>query len=81
MCGESAPTNLRASAMSVQTLFYGAGMVISMGLSSILVKFMDTTFLGWYCIILAAPCFTLSIVFLMLKVKESKDFSLARHPR
>lgn len=80
MCGESAPTNLRASAMSVQTLFYGAGMVISMGLSSILVEFMDTTFLGWYCIILAAPCFTLSIVFLMLKVKESKDFSLAATP-
>jgi MFS family permease len=76
MCGESAPTNLRASAMSAQTLFYGVGMVVSMLASTIVYKLIAKTWIGWYCLILALPCFALSLVFLLLKVKESKDFLL-----
>jgi MFS family permease len=77
MCGESAPTNLRASVLSVQTLFYGAGMVISQGLAGfVLDKLPSTQWIGYFALLVAAPCFVLSSVFLWLKVKETKGASL-----
>jgi MFS family permease len=77
MCGESAPTNLRASVLSVQTLFYGAGMVISQGLASVVIqKLPNQQWIGYFALIVAAPCFLLSSVFLWLKVKETKGASL-----
>jgi MFS family permease len=51
MCGESAPTNLRASVLSVQTLFYGAGMVISQGLAGfVLDKLPSTQWIGYFAL-------------------------------
>ncbi|MCI2111586.1 MAG: MFS transporter [Bacilli bacterium] len=74
MTGESAPTNLRASIMSAQTMFYGIGMVVSQGLGSIALKVfkMPASYIGLFSICLAIPCFVLSLVFLMGKVKETK---------
>jgi len=76
MTGESAPTNLRASIMSAQTLFYGVGMVLSQFLSGTIVKLLPNGFLGLYCIVLAIPCFIASLFFLMTKVKETKGASV-----
>jgi MFS family permease len=76
MCGESAPTNLRASVLSAQTLFYGAGMVISQGLAFVVLKIIPTTAIGYFALGVAAPCFILSSVFLWLKVKETKGADL-----
>lgn len=79
MTGESAPTNLRASVMSAQTGFYGIGMVVSMGISTLAGKIFGTTdksWLGIYDICLAIPCFVLSLFFLMTKVKETKGASV-----
>lgn len=74
MAGESAPTNLRASVMSAWTAAYGVGMVTSMLIGVLVVKFLPSNrySLGLFCIILAIPCFVLSLVFLMLKVKETR---------
>lgn len=76
MCGESAPTNLRASVLSAQTLFYGAGMVISQLGASLALKLIPKTSIGYFALIVAAPCFILSSAFLWLKVKETKGNSL-----
>jgi MFS family permease len=76
MCGESAPTNLRASVLSAQTLFYGAGMIVSQGMATIVLKLIPDTSIGYFALGVAAPCFILSSVFLWLKVKETKGASL-----
>jgi MFS family permease len=79
MTGESSPTNLRASIMSAQTMFYGIGMVLSQGISALVLTSSNKgsgTFLGIYCICLAIPCFVVSLFFLMTKVKETKGASV-----
>ena len=74
MAGESAPTNLRASVMSAWTAAYGIGMVSSMLIGTLVTKFLPNNnySLGLFCILLAVPFFAISIVFLMLKVKETR---------
>ena len=76
MAGESAPTNLRASILSAQTLFYGVGMVLSQFLSGLILKSFPNVSLGLYSIVLAIPCFVASLFFLMTKVKETKGASV-----
>lgn len=78
MTGESAPTNLRASVMSAQTMFYGIGMVVSQGIGTVVFKFchLSTAYTGIFCIVIAIPCFVLSLIFLMSKVKETKGASV-----
>lgn len=78
MTGESAPTNLRASVMSAQTMFYGVGMVASQGLGSLVLSLLHDNegFIGLFAICLAIPCFVLSLFFLMTKVKETKGASV-----
>lgn len=76
MCGESAPTNLRASVLSAQTVYYGVGMVASQGLASIILPKLDNTWIGYFALAIAVPCFILSGSFLLLKVKETKGASI-----
>jgi MFS family permease len=76
MCGESAPTNLRASALSVQTIFYGLGMVVSQGAATVVLKHIPTTAIGYWALGIAAPCFVLSSAFLWWKVKETKGSAI-----
>lgn len=76
MTGESAPTNLRASVMSAQTMFYGVGMVASQGIGSLVLHFISDSYMGLFAICLAIPCFVLSLFFLMTKVKETKGASV-----
>jgi MFS family permease len=76
MCGESAPTNLRASALSVQTIFYGLGMVVSQGAATVVLKLIPTTAIGYWALGIATPCFILSSTFLWLKVKETKGSAI-----
>lgn len=76
MTGESAPTNLRASIMSAQTMFYGLGMVVSMGIGTLAVKYLPYAYIGLFCVILTIPCYLSSIIFLMTKVKETKGASI-----
>lgn len=76
MVGESSPTNLRASLLSAQTLFYGVGMVVSMLANTIAFRFLAENAIGVFCLVLAVPCFALSIVFLFLKVHETNHVLL-----
>jgi hypothetical protein len=52
-------------------------MVISQGLASVVIqKLPNQQWIGYFALIVAAPCFLLSSVFLWLKVKETKGASL-----
>ena len=76
LCGESSPTNLRASVLSAQTAFYGIGMVASQGIASIILGQIPDNMLGLFCILMAGPFFLLSIGFLLFTVKETKGLAL-----
>lgn len=76
MTGESSPTNMRASIMSAQTMFYGLGMVASMGIGAIALRFINAEWIGLFCVCLCIPCYIASIFFLMTKVKETKGASV-----
>ena len=82
MCGESSPTNLRASLMSAQSAFYGAGQGISYGLTAILLLVLPKNInLGYFCLCMAIPCFVASLTLLMLKVKETKAMEITEKDR
>ena len=71
MAGESAPTNLRASVLSVQSLFYGMGQVISGVILSIGLRFVDETYTWLLLLIMSVPCFLASIFVTMFLTKET----------
>ena len=72
MGGESAPTNLRASILSVQSLFYGLGQVISGVIVSIGLRFIGEANTWLFLLILTIPCFLGSIFVMMFLIKETK---------
>jgi MFS family permease len=77
MGGESSPTNLRASIMSAQTAFYGAGQ----GFSSLIFLLYTTALqnllsIDLFLLIVAIPCFASSLLLLLFGVKETKGVSM-----
>jgi MFS family permease len=82
MCGESSPTNLRASLMSAQSAFYGMGQGISYGVAALLLLLLPKNInLGYFCLAMAVPCFIASLTLLMLKVKETKAMEITEKDR
>lgn len=78
MAGESCPTNLRASIMSAWSLFFGFGMVLSMGVTALVPYILPSTdyiSLTYLCIVV--PAWIISLVILMLKTKETKGAALS----
>ena len=69
MASESAPTSLRVSAMTVHSLFFGLGQLIS---SLVVMSFIRPFQPDLYCLIATIPCFVGSLVVLILFVKETK---------
>ncbi|MCR5079439.1 MAG: sugar porter family MFS transporter [Bacilli bacterium] len=76
MAGESSPTNLRASNMSVLSLFYGMGQVISGVIASVALRFIGESNTWLFLLILALPCFFGSIFVTMFLVKETKGIEI-----
>lgn len=77
MAGESCTTNLRASIMSVWSLFFGFGMITSMGIASALPAIFgkQNLALGYFAV--AVPVWVIALIILTLKVKETKGSDLA----
>ena len=91
MCGESSPTNLRASIISAQSAFYGAGMGISSLLGGLLLGPIENGFngetevanLSSYPIqlvtrmaIVGLSAMVISLVLLMIFVEETKNYTI-----
>ncbi len=76
MVGESAPTNLRSSAMSAQFIVTAAGFVISYGVSLPLMNILGNSFTGIISLALLVPGFILSLFALYKKTGETKGIDM-----
>ena len=76
MATESSATNLRASVMSVWSLFFGVGMVLSMGICALLPALVGKANLSIGYFLVAVPAWVVALIFLQLKVKETKGADL-----
>ena len=80
ICGESSPTNLRASILSGWTGAYGVGMVLSMALGSIIIGLIPESSmaigLSIFCVSFAIPCYAASAILTMIFVKETKGVAI-----
>jgi len=82
MCGESSPTNLRASLMSAQSAFYGMGQGVSYGLAALFLAILPSDVnLGYFCLAMALPCFIACLTLMMIKVKETKAMEITEADR
>lgn len=75
MCGESAPTGLRASVIAAQTLILGFSLVLSTAM--LLVGMLLVENLGYLCLGLMAPFMAASLVILKLKVGDTRGLDLS----
>ena len=80
MAGESAPTNLRASVLSVHSLFYGMGQVISGVIVSIGLRFIGESNTWLFLLIMAVPCFLGSIFVMMFLTNETHGMDIESLP-
>ena len=74
--GESAPTRIRATVMAVISYMYFSNMLVSM-LVGIFYNKIGSANIGVFQLCLFAPIILFSIIFLKLKVKETKDTDLS----
>lgn len=74
MCGESAPTRLRASVMAAQSLLMLISTVISVVILMVSMLFVDN--LGILCLCLIAPFVLIGLVVLKTKVGDTKGLDL-----
>ena len=76
MATESGATNLRAAVMSVWSLFFGVGMVLSMGICALLPALVGKANLSIGYFLVAVPAWVVALIFLQLKVKETRGADL-----
>ena len=76
MATESAPSNLRSSVLSAQTAFYGMGQGLSLAVYALLIAIVGNAHTDFVLLGVSVPMFTLTILFLFLKVKETKGTDL-----
>ena len=76
MATESSATNLRASVMSVWSLFFGVGMVLSMGICALLPALVGKANLSIGYFLVAVPAWVVALILLQLKVQETKGADL-----
>lgn len=78
MASESCTTNLRSSIMSVFSLFFGFGMVASMGITALLPVLIGKANISIGYFALAVPAWIISLIILSIKVKETKGADLTK---
>ncbi len=76
MISESAPTNLRSSIISTQLLAMGVGYVIAYGVGLPLIAMLGNSAISKIVLCLALPGMAISLIVLVLKVKETKGVNL-----
>lgn len=74
MCGESAPTHLRASVIAAQTLILLISYLVSNVVLIIALPFVKS--IGMLCLSIAAPCMLAGLVIFTLRVKDTKGLDL-----
>ena len=72
MIGESSPTNMRASAITANSLFFGIGQ----GLSTVLIMLVPEKNPDLFCLFISVPCFIISLALIMIFVKETKGIKI-----
>lgn len=77
MATESCTTNLRASILSVWSLFFGVGMVLSMGITAVLPVLLGKANLSIGYFAVAVPAWIVALIILFAKVKETKGADLS----
>lgn len=76
LASESTPTNLRSSVMASWSLFFGVGMIVSQGFSTLVPLLFGTHYISLAYLCLVLPAMLCSLVLLMTKVKETKGTDL-----
>jgi len=77
MAGESAPTRIRASAMTAHSLFFGIGQALSGVLVSILAG-LGTLNAVFVALAVTVPVLIASLVLLMIFVRETKNIEIEK---
>ncbi|MBO6158639.1 MAG: MFS transporter [Firmicutes bacterium] len=75
--GESAPTHIRATVMAVISYMYFSNLVVTM-LVGIFYSHIGSARIGIFQLCFFVPIMLFSIIFLKLKVKETKDTDLSK---
>ena len=75
MCGESAPTQLRASVIATQTLMLALAFVVSQ--IALVVLLLTVANIGILCLCIAAPTMLAGLVIFSLKVHDTKGLDLS----
>ncbi len=78
MVSESAPTNLRSSIISTQLLAMGFGYVIAYGAGLPLIAYLGNSAISKIVLCMALPGMILSLMVLVLKVKETNGADLGK---
>lgn len=76
MPAESTPTNIRASVNGLITYTGGVGKIIGLVVGIIFPMIGGAEKIGYFQLFIIVPILLLSVVLLMLKVKETKDINL-----
>lgn len=76
MVGESSPTNLRSSIISLQMFALGFGYVVTYAVGVPLITYLGNTSIATVSLCLALPSLVISLIVLMFKTKETKGTNL-----
>ncbi len=76
LASESTPTNLRSSVMASWSLFFGVGMILSQGFSTLVPLLFGVRYISLAYLCLVLPAMICSLLLLMSKVKETKGTDL-----
>lgn len=76
MCSESAPTNIRASVLSVQPIVGAVLPIMSTVIVMILTNTLGDAVLGPCCLIISGACMAISLALLIFKTKETRGVDM-----
>ena len=78
MAGESAPTNLRSSATSAQTVVGFAGYAIGFSINTVLALIFGDGIIGTVALCLLVPSFVITLVALIKNTHDTKGLDLSK---
>ena len=78
MAGESAPTNLRSSATSAQTVVGFAGYAIGFSINTVLALIFGDSIIGTVALCLLVPSFVITLVALIKNTHDTKGLDLSK---
>ena len=76
MVSESAPTNLRSSAMSAEFIVAALGYGISYAANFIVIGLMGNPYIGMLSISLLVPGYVIGLLLLIAKTHETKGINM-----